>query len=220
MGADEILHLLESTNEPPSGWVVFPLLRHKMIVSIWGWIGGTLMGGLLIAFVIPIVTPTNYEHGVAAIITTTLMLALAGFIFFGSLGLLIYDSRRLCEIDKHIIVITNEDFVKQEGEKIIHVPLAHVRHVTTRGKRRQAAKLTTEEVQLPRMCDSILGMFSGREASRPTKTSNKRLRTPTSLAFIDTRSGKEVLVVNDTNYGDPFLMAVFLKQHVEAITSR
>jgi type III pantothenate kinase len=46
----------------------------------------------LLIFVVPIVVPTNYDHGVAAIITTTLMLAVLGFIFLGSLGLLIYDS--------------------------------------------------------------------------------------------------------------------------------
>jgi hypothetical protein len=43
MGADEIRRLLKSAEEPPSGWVVFPLLRHKMIMSILGWIGSTLM---------------------------------------------------------------------------------------------------------------------------------------------------------------------------------
>src|SRR5215813_12122144 len=83
---------------------------------------------------IPIVIPGNYEHGIVAVIVTTLILGLIGFIFVGSLVLLVSDIRRWLEIDKHLIVITDEDFVKQEGTKVIQVPLSHVRHVTGRGR--------------------------------------------------------------------------------------
>ena len=55
------------------------------------------------------------------------------FVVFGSLWALIVDIRRIRHAEQHIIIITPSDFVKQDGQKIIHVPLEHVRHVTARG---------------------------------------------------------------------------------------
>jgi hypothetical protein len=39
------------------------------------------------------------------------------------------------------------------------------------------------------------------------------MRTPTSLAFIDSRDDSEVTVVTDEAYGDPFMIAALLKQY-------
>jgi hypothetical protein len=41
------------------------------------------------------------------------------------------------------------------------------------------------------------------------------MRTPSTLAFVDARSSKDVLVVNDTAYGDPFLIGDILKYRAD-----
>jgi hypothetical protein len=140
---------------------------------------------------------------------------------------LISDIRRLSEIEKHLIVITDEDFVKQEGKRVIHVPLSHVRYVTARGRApiednpsAHAKDRDASLTQMPSMRDNMLGMLLGRGMTGSTKTRRKRMRTPTSLAFIDTRTEQEVTVVNDGAYGDPFFIASVLKEHAAAADRR
>lgn len=223
MNAEEVLSNIRAKEELPENWVVFPLLRPKIITAILGWIGGIIMGSGLLALIIPIVIPENYTHGIAPAIVTTLILCTFAFIFIGSLILLVSDIRRLNEIEKHVIVITDEDFIKQEGNKIIQVPLSHVRHVTARGRApgednppAHTKDHNTSPMQLPGMRDNMLGMFIGRGGTGSTKKRRTRMRTPTSLAFIDVRIDKEITVVNDSAYGDPFLIAAVLKEHVTA----
>ena len=227
MDTDNILTKVRAEAEPPANWVIFPLLRSKIIMTILGWIGGIIMGGGLLALVTPIVIPGNYERGLVAAIVTTLVLGMLAFIFVGSLVLLVSDMRRLCEIEKHIIVITDADFVKQEGKKVIHVPLSHVRYVTARGRvpiegnpSGDTKDRDASLAQMPNMRDNMLGMLLGSGMTGATKTRRKRMRTPTSLAFIDARTEQEVTVVNDGAYGDPFFMAAVLKEHAVAAGRR
>jgi hypothetical protein len=220
---DGILAKARAREELPANWVVLPLLRPKIIIAILGWISGIILGGGLLALVIPIVLPGNYQRGIVVVTVTTLILCMLAFIFVSSLILLVFDLRRLSEIEKHIIVITDEDFVKQEGAKLIHVPLLHVRYVTARGRApignnpsADTKDRDTSPRQIPSMKDNTLGMFFGRGVTSSTKTRRKRMRTPTSLAFIDARTEKEVTVVNDGAYGDPFFIAAVLKEHATA----
>ncbi len=226
MDTDNILTKARAKAELPANWVVFPLLRSKIITTILGWIGGIIMGGGLLALVTPIVIPGNYERGLVVAIVTTLILGMLAFICVGSLVLLVSDIRRLSEIEKHIIVITDEDFVKQEGEKVIHVPLSHVRYVTVRGRTpiegnpfADTQDRDASLAQMPNMRDNMLGMLLASGMTGSTKTRRKRMRTPTSLAFIDARTEQEVTVVNDGAYGDPFFIAAILKEHA-AVANR
>src|SRR5690348_1274636 len=89
MNAEEILTQAKGGSEPPQGWIVFPLLRHKVTLAILGWAFGILMGlGLLIA-IGSVVIPYNYERGTASIIFTTILLGILLFIGLGSTYLLI-----------------------------------------------------------------------------------------------------------------------------------
>lgn len=166
MNANDILAKAKAQGEQPANWVVFPLLRNKVIMAILGWLGGMIMGGALLVLVIPIVIPENYERGLVAALMTTLILCIIAFIFVGSLVLLVSDIRRLRQIEKHIIVITDEDFVKQQGTKVIQVPLCHVRYVTARGRAPSENSPSadtndgnTSLEQMPSMRDNMLGML-------------------------------------------------------------
>lgn len=219
MEAEEILAQAKADSEPPRGWVVLPLLRNKVVWSIVSWIFGIFIGFGLLAFMAPIVIPYNYQHGVLAALFTTLLLGIALFIAIGSLWALIVDVRRLVQADKYVIVITYDDFVQQEGDKVIHVPLAHVCYVTARGKRPpdRTPPRKNGVRQVAGVSENTMGFLLGRGLVPGSRLLSGRMRTPTTLAFIDTRTDTEVIVVDDSSHGDPFMIAALLKQYAAAV---
>jgi hypothetical protein len=217
MDAEEILAKTTLNGALPDGWIVFPLLKGKVFWGLIGWVLGVLMGLGLLALIVPIVVPSNYQHGIAPIILTTILLGILLFIFIGSLCMLITDIQRLLKSDQHVIVLTNTDFVKREGSKIIQVPLTEIRHITPRGRAPidrtapEGAALRT----VPRMGESMFGLVFGRGTTEEgQRHRRKRMRTPTSLAFMDGRTESEVTVVNDDVYGDPFTLANVIEQYI------
>jgi hypothetical protein len=110
--------------------------------------------------------------------------------------------------------------VKQEGDKIIHVPLVYVRHVTARGKAPVDRSVPKGQAvrQVSGVGDNITGLFIGRGfTSEGMRYRRNRMRTPTSLAFIDDRDESEVTVVSDAAHGDPFMIAALLKQYARSV---
>jgi hypothetical protein len=221
MEAADILARAKSGEETPQGWVVFPISRAKVATGIVGWFLGIIIGFGLFAFVASDVIPYNYERGVLAALFTTLFLGIFLFIGLGSIWCLIVDARRLRTANNHIIVITPDEFVKQEGSKIVHVPLMYVRYVTVRGRSRSSDRTPSKENvmnEIPSAGDNVSGFLFGRGiVPSGFRTWRKRMRTPTSLAFLDTRDDSEVIVLTDDAYGDPYLIAAFIKQYSRSV---
>ncbi len=216
----EILAQAQAGVEPPHGWIVFRLLRNKVALAIAGWTFGIAIGVGLFVWIAPIVIPTNYLHGLFPILFTSCLLGMLVFIAIGSLWALIVDVQRLRRADEHLIVITPEDFVKQEGKKIIHVPLMYVRHVTARGKPPTDRTVPREPAvrQVQSVGENLTGFILGRGAvPSGIRMRRKRMRTPTTLAFVDSRDDSEVLVVTDESYGDPYMIAALLKQYAARV---
>ncbi len=220
MEAAEILERTRSGEELPHGWVVFPIVRNKLIWGMVGWVLGIILGLGLFALMASIVIPYNYTIGTFSVIFTSLILLLFLFIGLGSVWSLIHDIQRLRQQDTHVIVITPEDFVKQEGNKLIHVPLAYVRHVTARGKAPVDRTVPKEHVvrQVSGAGDNISSMLFGRGMTPSgMRYRRSRMRTPTTLAFIDDRDEREVVVVTDAAHGDPFMIAAVLKEYAREV---
>ncbi len=221
MESTEILDRVKVNGDAPHGWIILPLVRRKVIIGIMGWILGAIVGLGLFALMASIMIPHNYQSGTASVIVTTILLGVVLYVGLGSIWTLIMDVRRLRQADKHLIVITPDDFVKQEGAKIIHVPLMYVRHVTARGGRPPEPVRTTRGNtirEIPGLGENIAGMFLGRRnVSASGVIRRKRMRTPTTLAFIDSRDDSEVIVVTDATYGDPFMIASLLKEYAASV---
>lgn len=217
MQAEEILTQVRA-GTGKQGWVVFPLLRDKLMWAIAGWIFGILIGLLLLAVLVPIVVPYNYERGLLSITLTSILLVALAAVVIGSAVLLIIDVRRLLHANEHVIVITYDDFVKQEGSKIIQVPLSHVRHVTSRGRSplEQDAIKREDEVEKSMGGGNVFSFLFGRKGSS-LHTRRRRMRAPTSLAFLDARDDREVIVVSDDAFGDPFVIANKLKEYAGSL---
>jgi hypothetical protein len=199
---------------------VLPLLRNKVIVGMVGWVFGMIVGFGLFAFIAPIVIPNNYEHGIVAVLFTTLILGIFLFIGIGSVWSLTIDAGRLHNADKYLIVITPEDFVKQEKQKVTHVPLTCVRYVTVRGVRPPERSTPSGNTvrDIPGVGENVTSFFLGRGlVPSGQRWVRRRRRVPTSLAFIDTRTDEEVIVVTDGAFGDPFMIAAQLKRYVASV---
>ena len=68
--------------------------------------------------------------------------------------------------------------------------------------------------EVPSAGENVAGFLFGRAFfSSGQKMRRKRMRTPTTLAFLDTRTDSEVIVATDTSYGDTFQIAAYLKQY-------
>ncbi len=189
MESAEILDQARVGDEAPHGWIVLPLLRNKVATAIAGWIIGAIIGLGLFALMASVMIPNNFQNGPAPAIFSAILLGVVLFIGVGSIWATIADIGRLRNAEKYLIVITPEDFVKQEGKKIIHVPLRYV-----------------------------VGFLFGR-GFIPTvsRQRRKRMRTPTTLAFLDARTDTEVVVATDASFGDTFMIAALLKQYANNV---
>ncbi len=220
MNAEEILETARTSTTPPHGWVVLPLSRPKVILGIAGWLFGIVLGLGLFTIAAFATIPSNFQHGTAIAVFTVILLAILLFIGLGSIWMLIHDVLRLMQAQKHIIVITPKDFVKQEGSKIVTVPLMNIRYVTARGTPPPDRTVPQGSViaQMPTMGERMGSFFLGQAATREgARTHRRRRRTPTTLAFVDTRTDDEVVVVTDGAYGDPFMIAALLKQYAASV---
>jgi hypothetical protein len=216
METAEILEKARAGGEPPQGWIVLPLLRNKVAIGIVGWIFGVIVGFGLFALLAPVMVPYNYQNGAFEALFSTIILGMMLFIGGGSVWQIIVDTRRLLQADEHIIIITPEDFVMQDGNKIIHVPLVYVRYVTARGTPPPDRTVPKETVisDTPRSGENITGFLFGRGLTRSGRRQRrKRKHGPTMLAFVDCRTDTEVKVANDASYGDPFAIAATLKEY-------
>src|SRR5436189_3162237 len=194
MESSEIITRARTEGERPPGWVVLPLSRNNVLVSVLGWLTGVVLGLGLFGIMAYSVIPHNYQYGIIAALITTLFLGFLLFVGLGSLWAMIMDTRRLLQADKYLIVITPNEFIKQEGEKIIHVPLMYVRHVTARGAPPPDQDVLSgqREKTIPNAGENFTGFFFGRGFTPSgMRRRRKRMRTPTTLAFIDSRTDSE-----------------------------
>lgn len=215
MEAAEILSTARSA-DPPSNWIILPLQRRQVGLSILGWAVGAILGLTLFVGLFLATWPENFEHGAAGIIITSLFLALLGFTGIGSLWLLIYDSLRLMRADRSIIVITPQAYCKQQGGKIDLVPLEEVGYLTTRGSKAPATRAAWAMYEMP--SDDTRSQGGGRLQGGAIRMFWRRRnpRGPTSVAFVDLRNDKKIMVTNDHSYGHPYDVGETLRAFVEA----
>lgn len=220
MEAAEILERARSSEEPPPDWIVLPLQKRKVQIGMLGWAAGVLVGVGLFAFIAASTIPYNYQSGFYLGCFATVLLGICMFIGAGSLWAIITDVRRLRNAEKYVIVITPSEFVQQEGDRIVQVPLMYVRHVTARGapppERPEPGKQTLHDI--PGAGEHVAGLLFGRGMTpRGFRQRRKRMHTPTTLAFLDAREDREIIVATDNSYGDTFLIAAHLKQYAASV---
>jgi len=220
--AAEILEKARASGEPPHGWIILPLLRNKVRLNILGWIAGAIVGFGLFAIMFPIMIPHNYLYGFFPALLSTLLLGMVLFVGIGSVWQVIVDTRRLLQADKYIMVITPNDFVMQEGENIIHVPLMYMRHITARGfaPPDRTAPQGAVVSEMPHVGDHLTGFLFGRgfiPSVSKWRERRKAKRTPAMLAFVDSRTDSEVIIRDYNLYAEPYTIATLLREYTSSV---
>jgi len=222
MEASEILEKARAGGELPNGWVVLPLLRNKVRLGILGWIAGAIVGFGFFALMVPLMIPHNYLYGLIPALISTVILGMMLFVGIGSVWQIIVDTRRLLEADKHIIVITPDEFVMQDGEEIRHVPLMYIRNITARGivPPDRTAPQGAVVSNMPHVGENLSGFLFGR-GFIPTisrwRARRRAKHTPSMLAFIDSRTNTEVIIRDYNLYGDPSKIAILMKEYTSSV---
>ena len=222
MEATEILEKARAGGELPNGWVVLPLLRNKVRLGILGWIAGAIVGFGFFALMVPLMIPHNYLYGLIPALISTVILGMMLFVGIGSVWQIIVDTRRLLEADKHIIVITPDEFVMQDGEEIRHVPLMYIRNITARGivPPDRTAPQGAVVSNMPHVGENLSGFLFGR-GFIPTisrwRARRRAKHTPSTLGFIDSRTNTEVIIRDYNLYGDPSKIAILMKEYTSSV---
>ena len=222
MEASEILEKARAGGELPNGWVVLPLLRNKVRLGILGWIAGAIVGFGFFALMVPLMIPHNYMYGFIPALISTVILGMVLFVGIGSVWQIIVDTRRLLEADRHILVITPDEFVMQDGEEIRHVPLMYIRNITARGivPPDRTAPQGAVVSNMPHVGENLSGFLFGRGFIPTISRCRARRRakhTPSTLAFIDSRTNTEVIIRDYNLYGDPSKIATLMKEYTSSV---
>ena len=222
MEATEILEKARAGGELPNGWVVLPLLRNKVRLGILGWIAGAIVGFGLFVVMVPLMIPHNYMYGFIPALISTVILGMVLFVGIGSVWQIIVDTRRLLEADRHILVITPDEFVLQDGEEIRHVPLMYIRNITARGivPPDRTAPQGAVVSNMPHVGENLSGFLFGR-GFIPTisrwRARRRAKHTPSTLGFIDSRTNTEVIIRDYNLYGDPSKIATLMKEYTSSV---
>lgn len=188
----------------PDHWHAWPLRKDFVLRSAikWGVAGVLLLA--IFALVVSSTVPYDFEHGgTGAAIFSIVLIALVGTAAFGSLGITIYDLWRIANAGRYLLVMTPEDYVKEEPRKITHVPMENVAYITLRGVKSPEMQ-AYEEAGGGRESHDV---FQSRDLDRVTRAiggaNQRRLRAQTpTLAFLDTRTDKEVIVATDSSFDE------------------
>jgi hypothetical protein len=227
----QALEILSAAHDgsAPSNWVILPLRRERVVRSMLEWGVGILLGLGLFTGLFLATWPENFTNGAAGAIITGLMLVVLGFLGFGSLWLFLADLRRLLRANRSIIVLTPNVFCKQEGGKIDLVPLEEIAHITIRGTAVPTNRASWATYNVPasvridpedRRIPNSFGLGRMVWGSASARDRSKNRRGPTSVAFVDLRTEKQIIVTNDHSYAHPYELGETLRSFVEARLER
>jgi hypothetical protein len=208
MDADTILATARFGNVPEY-WHVWPLHRDRVRTSAIKWGLESLVGLALFVPAVIITVPVNFEHGGGEVVLTSLLLMLLGAVALGGLGIAMYDLRRYVRAGEYLLVVTPDDYVKAEPRKVTHVPLEHVSYVTLRGVKSSFDQaINQDDVFQPQHQVPFMRFTPGR--------STKRSSQAPSLAFIDDRANKQVVVATDDAFDDLSALEYVLQTYADA----
>lgn len=197
MDAADVLERARSGHAPTT-WNVWPLRRARVRRAALGWVTTGVIGLGLLALMISIMYPDNFANSDFKAFFSTLMLMLVAVVGFGGLGIAIYDFWRLAHAGEYLLVITPEDYVKQEPRHTTHVPLEAIDNVTVRGAK------PDEREQVIREGDNYQSLRATNALARIARgfSTPRQPKQAPSLAFVDLRTNKPVVVATDDSFDD------------------
>ncbi|GEM_PF-994668 len=191
------------SEDVPYTWSVWPLQRGYVAKSALKW---GLLGALFIVFFIPaliIMVPADYTGLLFTEIFATIILAFLAAVAFGGVGIAVYDLWRLARAAEFLLIVTPDDYVKVAPGKVTHVPMSEIARVTLRGVKVPAQPMASAGTGGGgRLYGEIQGFSLLRVSeSLDNIMMRKNAQGPRSLAFLDLRTHREVVVSVDDSFG-------------------
>jgi hypothetical protein len=175
----------------PQGWFVWTLRRDQVRRAALGWALTAVFGFAVLVPILLTTVPGNFQSSAGLAAFTVILLVILGLVAFGGLSLMITDIMRLVRADQYLLIMTPTDYLKVEPGRVTHVPMGAVAYVTLKGvKVPNAAAADAARPNIPSAMGR-LSPFGGGFGYR------RELRRPASLAFLDTRTNREVVVGTD-----------------------
>lgn len=208
MDSEQVLATARSNNVP-SGWNVWPLHKNRVMRSAISWTAVGIFGIILFVGAAFATIPDNFTRGTVAAVVTTLVLLVLATMGFGGVGIAVYDFWRLLHADEYWLVITPDDYVKAQPGKVTHVPMESVGYITLKGAKSPQAREADRYRQNQEHTNPMTRMTS-------VFVTKRQPATAPSLAFIDLRDDKEVVVSTDNSFDDLYVIEDVLQFLVEA----
>lgn len=207
MDAEAVLARAHS-GDLPASWTAWPLRRDRVLRSALGWLAIGVVGAIFLAVVATQTIPGNFTRGGGSFILTGVLLIALGLMAFGGLGIMTYDFWRLFHADEFMIVMTPDDYIKTQPRKVTHVPMEDVAYVTLRGvKIPEERAQTTSEIINSMQKGGRFNRFMG------DVTYRRQPKQAPSLAFLDTRTNREVVVATDNTFDELLALEQILSMH-------
>ncbi len=192
----EMVLVTARSGSAPANWHVWPLRQDRVLRAVIGWGLVAVVGLLLLVLAIAATVPDNFQHGGFSAVATTVLLAVLAMVAFGGAGLCLYDLWRLRHAGDYLLVMTSEDYVKAEPRKVTHVPMESIAYVTLRGVNAQPVYARSDEGSVP-------GRVTARNYPMGSMFRYRRQPAqPPSLAFVDLRTDREVVVATDNSFDE------------------
>lgn len=188
------------TEPPPAGWYVWPLRRRSVLFTAIKWLALGVFGLALFIPTLVIMVPANFDGDVVKGMLSAVILVFLGAVAFGGLGVGAYDLWRVARAGDFLLVMTPDHYAKFTPGKVTHVPMSEIVYVTLRGVKAPeptAAAPSLEDWASPMQ---LGGMFSRGGTSVDNLLRRNYRRAPTSLAFRDLRTQREVIVADDDSF--------------------
>lgn len=212
MEPEQVLATARS-GQMPAFWHAWPLRRDFVLRSALRWSIEAVIALVVLVVVVIITVPYNFQQGQGSVIFTLVLLLIVSTAAFGGLGIAIYDLWRVRHAGDYLLVMTPDDFVKAEPRKVTHVPMEHIAHVTLRGVRPPDPGEPPPDARagLTRLRGFDPGLRAVQANSRRMKAQNP------SLAFLDMRTNKEVVVATDSSFDElpalEYVLQLELEEH-------
>lgn len=213
MDAEVILATARS-GQIPQYWTVWPLRRDLVLRSALKWAGLSLFGFILFIPALFATVPDNFTgSGIKLFFTSVLLLAL-GATALGSLGIAVYDVWRVLHADDFLIVMTPDDYLKAEPRRVTHVPMEHVAYVTMRGVKHpmEQARRADPYAGDPYAANPYAQLDRYRFMRGVATFRREPMQAP-SLAFLDMRTDREVIVATDDSFEALPALEYILQNH-------
>jgi hypothetical protein len=191
-GETEQIIATARTSPLPQGWFVWTLRRDQVRRAALGWALTGLFGFVLFIPIALSTVPSNFQAGAGLAAFTIILLFILGLVAFGGLLLMASDIMRLMRADQYLLIMTPTDYLKVEPGRVTHVPMTAVAYVTLKGvKIPNAPDAQPTQSAVPTFTARLFGTGAGYR---------REMRRPTSLAFLDTRTNREVIVGTDDSF--------------------